>query len=430
MCYSEDTQTVTTMYKAYKFRIYPTDEQKVLISKHFGHCRWVYNWGLDTKRKAYELTGKSPSFFDLCYMLPPMKKQEETAWLKEVYSQSLKATLANLDMAFNAFFKKRSKYPQFKSKNSKQSFTIPGGVKVDYDHGRVRLPKFKEAIKIKLSRKIVGRITRSTVSKNASGEYFISILANDELELPTKPTLTNKHEVLGIDVGIKDFCVTSEGEVVENQKFLRSKQKRLTLLQRKLSHKQKGSKNRKKAQLKVARLHQRIVNQKTDFLHKLSTRLVRENQAIAREDLNVKGMMQNHKLARSISEVAWTKFDSMCRYKADWHGKWFLEIGRFEASSKTGNECGHCYKGLTLDQRTWICPECGLVYDRDVNAARNIRDWAFASYTKNLVPTGGGELKSVRSKDDKQRKPKKIASGKVSAGQKEVSARTSESPSL
>jgi putative transposase len=395
----------------------------------------VYNWGLDTKRKAYALTGKSPSKFDLSNMLPSMKKQEATAWLKEVNSQSLQATLENLDMAFNAFFNKRSEFPKFKSKNnSKQSFTIPCGVEVDYDHGRVWLPKFKEAIKIKLSRKIVGRITKSTVSKNASGEYYISILANDGLELPTKPMLVDKHAVLGIDVGIKDFCVTSEGEVVENPKFLRSKQERLTLLQRKLSHKQKGSKNRKKAQLKVAKLHQKVVDKRTDFLHKLSTRLVRENQAIAREDLNVKGMLQNHKLARAISEVAWTQFDSFTSYKTEWYGKWYLQIGRFEASSKTGNECGHYYKGLTLDQRTWKCPECGIVYDRDVNAARNIRDWAFIAWSRDQdeikIPTDGGKLKSVRSKDDIQRKPKKIASGKVSVGQKECSARTSESPTL
>ena len=419
------------MIKAFKYRIYPTDEQKVLMSKHFGHCRWVYNWGLDTKRKAYTLTGKSPSKFDLSNMLPSMKKQEATVWLKEVNSQSLQATLENLDMAFNAFFNKRSEFPKFKSKNnSKQSFTIPCGVEVDYDHGRVWLPKFKDSIKIKLSRKIVGRITKSTVSNNASGEYYISILANDELEVPTKPMLVDKHEVLGIDVGIKDFCVTSEGEVVENPKFLRSKQERLVLLQRNLSHKQKGSKNRKKAQLKVAKLHQKIVNKRTDFLHKLSTRLVRENQAIAREDLNVKGMMQNHKLARSISEVAWTQFDSMCTYKTEWQGKWYLQIGRFEASSKTGNECGHYYKELSLDQRSWTCPECGIAYDRDVNAARNIRDWAFITHNKNSVPTDGGEVKSVRPKGDTQRKPKKIASGKVSAGQKECSVRTSESPTL
>jgi len=419
------------MIKAFKYKIYPTDGQKMLMSKHFGHCRWVYNWGLDTKQKAYKETGKSPGKFDLSNMLPSMKKQEATVWLKEVNAQSLQAALENLDMAFNAFFNKRSEFPKFKSKNSsKQSFTIPCGVKIDYDHGRVWLPKFKEAIKIKLSRKIVGRITKSTVSKNAAGEYHISILANDELEAPTKPELTTKNDILGIDVGIKAFCVTSEGEVVENPRFLRSKQERLKLIQRKLSHKQKGSKNRKKAQLKVAKLHQKIVNKRTDFLHKLSTRLVRENQAIAREDLNVKGMMQNHKLARAIGEVAWAQFDSICKYKTEWYGKWYLQIGRFEASSKTGNECGHYYKGLTLDQRTWECPECGIVYDRDVNAARNIRDWAFIAYNKNLVPTGGGEVKSVRSKDDIQRKPKKIASGKVSVGQKECSARTSESPSL
>jgi putative transposase len=418
------------MLKAYKYRIYPSDEQKAILAKQFGLCRWVYNWGLATKQKAYKESGKSPSKFDLSNLLPDMKKQPETEWLKEAGSQSLQASLEHLDTAFNNFFSKRSDFPKFKSKNNKQSYTIPSGTELDFDHGRLWLPKFKEGIKIKLSRKITGDIRKSTVSRNASGEYHISIIVETGTDIPVKPKLESKTDVLGIDVGIKDFCVTSEGEVVENPKFLRSTHDRLILLQRKLSHKQKGSKNRKKAQLKVAKLHQTIVNKRTDFLHKLSTRLVRENQAIAREDLNVKGMMKNHKLARAISEVAWTQFDSFTSYKTEWYGKWYLQIGRFEASSKTGNECGHYYGGLTLDQRSWKCPTCGIVYDRDVNAALNIRDWAFISYNKNLVPTDGGEVKSVRSKDDIQRKPKKIASGKVSVGQKEVSARTSESPTL
>jgi putative transposase len=418
------------MLKAYKYRIYPSDEQKAILAKQFGHCRWVYNWGLATKQKAYKESGKSPSKFDLSNLLPDMKKQPETEWLKEAGSQSLQASLEHLDTAFNNFFSKRSDFPKFKSKNNKQSYTIPSGTELDFDHGRLWLPKFKEGIKIKLSRKITGDIRKSTVSRNASGEYHISIIVETGTDIPVKPKLESKTDVLGIDVGIKDFCVTSEGEVVENPKFLRSTHDRLILLQRKLSHKQKGSKNRKKAQLKVAKLPQTIVNKRTDFLHKLSTRLVRENQAIAREDLNVKGMMKNHKLARAISEVAWTQFDSFTSYKTEWYGKWYLQIGRFEASSKTGNECGHYYGGLTLDQRSWKCPTCGIVYDRDVNAALNIRDWAFISYNKNLVPTDGGEVKSVRSKDDIQRKPKKIASGKVSVGQKEVSARTSESPTL
>ena len=419
------------MLKAYKYRIYPSDEQKAILAKQFGHCRWVYNWGLATKQKAYKETGKSPSKFDLSNLLPNMKKQPETEWLKEAGSQSLQASLEYLDIAFNNFFSKRSDFPKFKSKNnSKQSYTIPSGTELDFDHGRLWLPKFKESIKIKLSRQITGDIRKSTVSRNASGEYHISIIVETGTEIPVKPKLESKTDVLGIDVGIKDFCVTSEGEVVENPKFLRSTHDRLVLLQRKLSHKQKGSKNRKKVQLKVAKLHQTIVNKRTDFLHKLSTRLVRENQAIAREDLNVKGMMKNHKLARAIGEVAWTQFDSFTSYKTEWYGKWYLQIGRFEASSKTGNECGHYYKGLTLDQRSWTCPECGIAYDRDVNAARNIRDWAFITHSKNLVPTDGGEVKSVRPKGDTQRKPKKIASGKVSAGQKEVSARTLESPTL
>ena len=416
------------MLKAYKYRIYPSDEQKELLSKQFGHCRWVYNWGLEKKTKSYKATGKSPSKFDLSNLLPAMKNNPETEWLKEAGSQSLQAALEHLDIAFNNFFSKRSDYPKFKSRNSRQSYTIPSGVRIDFGHGRVKLPKFKDEIKVKLSRTINGTIRKSTVSKNASGEYYISIIVETRTAVPEKKPINSKEDVLGIDVGIKEFAITSEGEVVENQKFLRTNQKRLKLLQRKLSHKQKGSNNRKKAKLKVAKLHQKIVNKRTDFLHKLSTQLVRENQAIAREDLNVKGMMKNHKLARAISEVAWTQFDSMCEYKTEWQGKWFLKIGRFEASSKTCNVCGHYNKNLRLADRECACPECGSVYDRDVNAALNIRDWAYIAYTKNLVPTGGGELKSVSSKEDKQGNTRLRV--KVLAGQKEASVRTSESPIL
>ena len=243
-----------------------------------------------------------------------------------------------------------------------------------------------------------------------------------------------KEDILGIDVGLKDFCITSDGEVVSNPKFGRSQKDRMKLLQRKLSHKKKGSKNRKKAQLKVARLHQKIVNQRTDFLHKVSTQLISENQAVAREDLNVQGMVKNHKLAGAISDVSWSQFDSMLEYKSDWYGKWFIKIGRFDASSKIGNECNHYNSKLLLSQREWTCPECGIVYDRDLNAAKNIRDWAFISHQKlDSVPTGSGEVKSVRSRrsrDDIQRKPKEIAPGKVSVGQKEELVRASNSSIL
>lgn len=415
--------------------MYPNVEQLDLLSRHFGHCRWVYNWGLNHKIVLYKETGKSPSKFDLSNLLPGMKKVEETSWLKEVNSQSLQASLEHLDMAFNAFFKKNKGFPKFKSKcNSKQSFTVPSGIKVDFDHGRVHLPKFKEPIRVKLSRRFEGVIKRATVSKNASNEYYISILVDDLFELPNKPVLSSKEDILGIDVGLKDFCITSDGEVVSNPKFGRFQKDRMKLLQRRLSHKKKGSKNRKKAQLKVARLHQKIVNQRTDFLHKISTRLIRENQAVAREDLNVRGMVKNHKLAGAISDVSWGQFDSMLSYKSDWYGKWFLKIGRFDASSKIGNECNHYNSKLTLNQREWTCPECGIVYDRDLNAAKNIRDWAFISHQKlDSVPTGSGEVKSVRSRhsrDDIQRKPEEIAPGKVSVGQKEELVRASESPTL
>ena len=408
------------MLRSYKYRIYPDDGQKVLLSKHFGHCRWIYNWGLELKQRSYKETGKSPSKFDLSNMLPTMKRTKETEWLKEVGSQSLQATLEHLDNAFNAFFNKRNKYPAFKSKHSsKQSFTIPSGIELDFDRGRIWLPKFKEPINIKLSRKIEGTIRKSVVSKNSSGEYYISIVVEDGKEIPEKVKIDKREDILGIDVGIKDFCVTSEGEIIENQKFLRSKQKRLKLLQRKLSHKQKGSNNRNKAKLKVARLHQKVVNQRKDFLHKLSFRLVSENKAIAREDLNVKGMLKNHCLANAISDVAWSQFDSFLKYKAEWQGKHFLEIGRFDASSKICNKCGHYHGSLVLSDGILICEKCGSIIDRDFNASLNIRDFAFISFIKGTQ--GHGKVKSVKLKSDKKPKSK----DEVASGQKEEPAMAS-----
>jgi putative transposase len=293
----------------------------------------------------------------------------------------------------------------------------------------VWLPKFKEPIKIKLSRKIEGNIRKSIVSKNASGEYYISILIEDGKDVPEKVKIDKKDDILGIDVGIKDFCVTSDGEVIENQKFLRSKQKRLKLLQRKLSHKQKGSNNRNKAKLKVAKLHQTIVNKRTDFLHKLSFRLVSENKAIAREDLNVQGMMKNHNLANALSDVAWSQFDSMLTYKSEWYGKHFLEIGRFEPSSKMCNKCGHYHGSLVLSDRTWTCEKCGSINDRDFNASLNIRDFSFISFNRNKEvegTQGHGEVKSVRLKGNKKPKSK----DEVVSGQKEEPVTASNSNSL
>lgn len=415
------------MLKAYKYRIYPTVEQEVLISKHIGHCRWIYNWGLTLKQRTYSESSKNITKYELSNLLPEMKKSDETAWLKEVNSQSLQASLDNLDKAFVSFFEKRSNFPKFKTKRkSKQSFIVPSGTIADFEHGLIHLPKFKTPLKAKLHRKIEGDIKRSIVSKNFANEYYISILVENGREPPLKSGILNTECVLGVDVGLKDFCTTSEGEVVENPHFVKKNRKKLKKLQRNLQRKERGSNNREKARLAVARLHLKISNRRSDFLHKLSTRLLSENQAVAREDLNVKGMLHNHKLAGSISEVAWNEFDRMLKYKAEWNGKHFLQIGRFEASSKTCNVCGHVHS-LKLSEREWICEKCKTLHDRDINAAINIRNWAFRAYERDSLDMRGihtqghGKVKSVSPKGNK--KPK--SNDEVASGQKEDSARTS-----
>lgn len=414
------------MFKSFKYRIYPTEPQKVLLAKHFGCCRWVYNWALATKQTAYKESKTNLGKFDLMNLLPTLKKQKETEWLKEVDSQALQATVANMDTAYQRFFKKLSAFPNFKSKHdSKQSYTIPALTKVHFNHGLVFIPKFREGIKCKFDRTFSGTIKKSTVSKNSSGQYFISILVDTGIEIPNKPILSSKEDILGVDVGLTHFCITSTGEFIDNPRFLKKNLRKLKQLQRKLSHKQKGSKNRIKAKLKVAKLHQTIVNKRTDFLHKLSTKLISENQAVAREDLSVAGMMKNHKLAKAISDVSWSEFDRQLAYKAEWSGKHFLKIGRFEASSKTCNCCGYHNKELSLADRECKCPSCGAEYNRDVNAAKNIRDWTFDKYIKESVPMGNGEVKSVRSKDDIQRKSKRAVVDVVTVGQKEVPATVS-----
>jgi putative transposase len=382
------------MIRTFKYRLYPTAEQQVLLSKHFGSSRWIYNWALQTKKEAYTQTGKSPSCFDLQKQITQLKKQEETSWLKEVNSQSLQAAVVNLDAAYNNFFSGRAKFPRFKTKqDSTQSYTLPDNVVVDWGTEHIKLPKFQDPIKFIASQKFPGDPRKCVVTKNASGQYHISIVFEDGNEIPTKPADLKKEDVLGIDVGIKSFAVTSEGEVIDNPSYFRKSEKRLALAQRRLSHKKKGSNNYKKEKIKVARCHLKIANQRKDFLHKLSTRWVSENQAIARETLNVRGMLQNHNLSKSISDAGWSHFDSYLQYKCDLQGKWFLTIGQFAASSRTCHKCGYTHRTLALSDRVWVCPVCGEVHDRDVNASLNIRNWAYVGWLNGIkVPSDTGEL--------------------------------------
>ena len=358
------------MFRAYKYRLYPSKEQKELIAKHIGSSRFVYNLALETKNTAYIGSKHNFSPFDLIKQLPKLKK--ECAWLKEVNSQSLQQSIQNMDIAFKLFFKGAG-FPKFKSKHrGKQSFSIPQNVLVE--NNLLIIPKFKEGIDIVLHRPIKGTIKSATISVTATGKYFVSILVDTNTEIPTKAPIT-ENATIGIDLGIKDFAITSDGEVFENPKYLRKAQSKLKYVQRKYSkHKGKRTKQR------LALLHEKVANKRKDFLHKVSTRLIRENQTIALETLAVSNMVKNHNLAQAISDASWSTFVTMLEYKADWCGKNILRIGRFSPSSKTCNNCGYINQELTLNDRSWTCPKCNSVLDRDVNAAINIKSFALKNY--------------------------------------------------
>lgn len=368
------------MLKAYKYKLEPTTEQKVLIEKHIGSCRYIYNWALSLKVKSYEETGKSLSQFDINKRITSLKV--ENKWLGEVNSQSLQGMTRNLESAFTRFFREKKGFPNYKSKkNPVQSFPVPQHYSVDFENNTVKLPKIG-VVKAKLHRVFEGKLKTATISKSRTGKYYISILVDNGKELPAKETFS-EITTIGVDVGIKDFAVLSTGEKIENPRYLKSSLKRLKVLQKRVSRKQKGSKNREKAKQRLAVLHDKITNQRNDFQNKLSFKLISENQAIALETLNVKGMVKNHHLAQAISDSAWSSFVTKLEYKAEWAGKTILRIGRFEPSSKLCSVCGYHNSELTLKDREWTCPDCKTKHDRDINAAINIKK--FALIDQNLI---------------------------------------------
>lgn len=364
------------MLKAFKYRLYPTQEQVPLLAQHFGCVRWVYNWGLATKKKAFEEEKKSVACNTLIKALPALKSAEETAWLKGVYSQTLQSALRNLDSAYTRFFREKKGFPKFKSKHGKQSFQVPQGASAEFSVGTITLPKIG-ALKAVLSRRFTGTVKTVTISRTPTGKYFASVLV-ETLELAPEKAQLNETTAVGIDVGLIDFATLSTGEKIANPKHLKKSVKRLKYLQYKHSKKKKGGKNREKARKRLARQYEKVTNQRNDFLHKLSTRLVRENQTVCVENLNVAGMMKNHNLAQAIADVSWSKFTELLKYKCEWYGVNFVQIGRFEPSSKMC-PCGKINSALTLAERVWQC-ECGLEHDRDILAAKNIKIFAFEKY--------------------------------------------------
>jgi putative transposase len=371
---------VKTTLKAYKYRLYPTAEQKVLIEKHIGSCRFVYNWALAQKIETYEQTKKSISQFDLNKKITALRV--EKPWLTEVNSQSLQGMTKNLESAFKKFFREKTGFPNFKSKkNPMQSFPIPQHYFVDFESNTIKLPKIGK-VKAVLHRHFEGTLKTATLSKTSTHKYFISVLVDDGKDAPIKQ-LFSSDTTIGVDVGIKDFAVLSTGEKVENPKYLRTSMQSLKVLQKQVSRKVKGSNRRRKAIKRLAKLHEKVTNQRNDFQHKLSFKLISENQAISMESLNVKGMIKNHCLAQAISDASWSSFVNKVEYKAEWFGKTVLKIGRFEPSSKTCNVCSYHSDEMTLKVREWCCPLCGTNHDRDINAAINIKK--FALQEQNLV---------------------------------------------
>lgn len=365
--------------KAYKFRIYPTEEQEIFFAKSFGCVRKVYNLMLDTRIKAYEETKNNAS--KKMSFPTPAKYKEEFPFLREVDSLALANAQLNLDKAYKNFFRDKSVgFPRFKSKkNPVQSYTTNNqkGTVCLFDTKFIKVPKLKSLIRIKLHRQPKGMIKSATISRHSSGKYYISLLCKEEVsELP------KTNSVIGIDLGITDFAILSDGQKIDNNKFTSKMAKKLKREQRKLSRrallaKKKGTnlfeaKNYQKQKRKVARLHEKVMNQRTDFLNKLSTEIINNHDIICIEDLNTKGMLRNHKLAKSISDVSWSSFITKLQYKADWYGRKIIKIDKWFPSSQICSECGHKDGKKSLEIREWTCPICHAHHDRDINASINI----------------------------------------------------------
>lgn len=361
------------MEYSYKFRIYPNTTQIQQMQKTFGCCRYIWNYYLAKRQEVYVQDGKTFNYYDCAWDMTQLKKTLE--WLREVDATALQSSLRDLDTAFQNFFRRVKKgakpgYPHFKSKHDhRQSYKSKCvGTNIKIFEKAVQLPKLGK-VKCRVSKEVKGRILSATVSRSPSSKYFVALCCTDVDITP----LPSTGAAVGLDMGIKSFAVTSDGISFENHKYLTQSEKKLARLQRQLSRKQKGSHRWEKARLQVAKLHEHISNQRKDMLHKLSTKLVRQNDVICIEDLAPKNMVRNHYLAKAISDVSWGEFRRQLTYKAVWYGKKVVVIDRFYPSSQLCSECGVQWAGTKdLDVRSWVCPICGTTHDRDINAARNI----------------------------------------------------------
>ena len=366
----ENIISLSVMIKTLKVRLYPNEQQKILLEKHFGSCRFVYNHFLEVRTKYYaesKAQGKAQglNYFKTCEMLTKLKKEKEYLWLYEVSNHSLQWSLRKLDNAFTAFFRKNANYPNFRSKKDNQYFIVPAGFKADAD--RLMIPKFKEGIRYRDKKPIPSGIKQVVITREVD-RYYASI------QYESDEKLGKGNGVIGIDLGVKHFLTTSDGLQVEPLDIARKMEKKLKKEHRRLSRKKKGSENRKKQIVKLEKVYQYIRDRRTDFNHKVSTAIAKHYGTVVIEDLNIQGMTQNHHIAKSITNQGWYQFKQMLQYKLQWRNANLIEIGRFDPSSKMCSKCGNIKHDLKLSDRVYHCDVCGLTMDRDLNAAINIRN--------------------------------------------------------
>lgn len=395
------------MLRAYKYRIYPTEEQKVMLSKTFGCCRAAYNWALEQREKAYKERGENISEFDMKSRVIHDYRDVDAPWLKEVSAKAIEFSIADLYAGYKNFFEGRASKPMFRRKFERQHYHDRGNINVFFKRGLISIPKIKD-IPCVFHRRFAGRIKQVGVEQLPSGRYYVSVLVDDGHALPEKAPI-DPDKTLGIDTGLKHFAQLSDGQTYEPTHEAKKEKRKLKLLSRRLARKQKGSRQFRLLKHRIARLHERVANRRHDHIHKITHYIACENQAttICVEDLNVKGWMRNKHLAYNAADACLGEFYRQLEYKCQWAGKNLIKIDRWAPSSKRCSHCGHIYKTLTLNERAWTCPVCGTHHDRDLNAAINIKNYGLGLI--EALPSVRRKVKPVEKPlvDDRSSEPKK-----------------------